>query len=136
MIKFSWKTINDKLNWNMVAVVSYFYLVRGLKPQNMLVPLAAKNYSKLPIPAGDCYIINIDEFLKKEAARSSTYDIYLYLELASKRSLFDYKMRGIKWLPEEVVVEHNIADEVRESTLLWLDINTRTIHFKYEETGE
>jgi len=110
MIKFSWKKLNDTLNWSIQAVVKHFY-------------------TKLPLPAGDCYILNIEELLQKEANVSSNYDIYLYIELASKRSLFDYKMRGVKHL-KLALVEPHLIPMIEESSIL--NIENDNVHFKYE----
>ena len=129
MIKFSWRKINNKFGWNAPRVIEYFYAKRAIKSQFYI---GAKHHSVLseaskPWPKGDCYIINIDEVLRM--AQDPTY-LYYYLELASKRSLFDYKMRGITYLPIQFVPEYLMG---LVETNPMLEVKDDKIYFKYEQ---
>jgi hypothetical protein len=129
MIKFSWKKINNKFGWNAQNVIQYFYCKRAIKPQFYL---GEKKYNVIreaskPWPEGDCYIINLDEVLRM--AQDPTY-LYYYLELASKRNLFDYKMRGVSYLPIQFVPEY-LMGLVDINPML--EVKDEKIYFKYEQ---
>jgi hypothetical protein len=130
MIKFSWKKINDKLHWNANSVLQYFFLRQEILPPCYLpskVPIKVKDFARLPYERGPCFMLDIDSVLK---GADSPNDLYMYLELASKRSIFDLHMRGCKYL--------NIA-MVEECQLEWVDLNPlltlkdNNIYFKYEQ---
>ena len=129
MIKFSWKKINNKFGWNAHNVLQYFYAKRGLRSQFYL---GNKKYTILreatkPWPPGDCFIVNIDLVLRE--ATDPTY-LYYYLELASKRNLFDYKLRGITYLPVQLVPEYLMG---LVETNPMLEVKDEKIYFKYEQ---
>lgn len=129
MIKFSWKKINNRFGWNAQRVIQYFYCKRGIKSQFYLGETkydVIREASK-PWPQGDCYIINLDEVLRM--AQDPNY-LYYYLELASKRSLFDYKMRGISYLPVQFVPEYLMG---LVDTNPMLEVKDDKIYFKYEQ---
>ena len=54
----------------------------------------------------------------------------MYLELASKRNIFDYSIRGVKHLPVVLAEEYQLE---------WIEINPllsiekNNIYFKYEQ---
>lgn len=129
MIKFSWKKINDKLDWKATAVLHYFYLKEGLlapkflgQPSKKVIKLAMQPYE-----VGSCFLLNISGVLKGAIAPN---DLYMYLELASKRNIFDYHIRGIKYLPLMLVDEYRLD---------WVEINPMitiekdNVYFKYEQ---
>ena len=129
MIKFSWKKINNRFGWNAQQVLQYFYCKRGIKSQFYL---GEKKYNVIreaskPWPEGDCYIINLDEVLRM--AQDPNY-LYYYLELASKRNLFDYKLRGINYLPIQFVPEYLMG---LVDTNPMLEVRDEKIYFKYEQ---
>ncbi len=121
MIKFSWKKINDKLDWDMYLVLCYF-IKKNNEPFKPVFPL----------PDGSCYILNIKGLIDN-LNHYSISDLYLYLELASKRSIFDYNIRGIKYLPLVLAEEYQL-EQIRNSELF--KVKNENIHFVYEETGE
>ena len=129
MIKFSWKKINDKFGWNAPSVLQYLYMKRCVKPPFYLgrgVRKAEVEANK-PFPDGDCFIRDIDSVLMY--AKDPNH-LYIYLELASKRSLFDYKMRGIVYLPLYFVPEYVMG---LVSTNPMLEVKDDKIYFKYEQ---
>ena len=127
MIKFSWEKINNKFGWNGYKVLGYFYARQNI-PSKLTLPVGKEvlRLARSPYPKGDCFLININDALIN--APDNGY-LYNYLELASKRSLFDYKMRGIKTLPEILVPEYL---EGLVSTNPMLERKDGNIIFKYE----
>lgn len=130
MIKFSWKKINDKLGWNPTSVLEYFFLKQEKFPPCYLsrkVPKSVVEFAKKPYPSGPCYIRNIDKVLEEA---QNPNELYQYLELASKRGVFDYYVRGNITLPIALIEEYHIQ-WVELNPLLKIENNK--IHFKYEE---
>ena len=56
--------------------------------------------------------------------------VYTYLELASKRKIFAYNMRGVRYLPATFAEEYKL-EIIQYSELFKLENNR--IHFKYEQ---
>ena len=130
MIKFSWKKINDNLDWNAQSVLEYFFLKRKIpipKYLNRQIPKKVKEAAKSYYPKGSCFVKNIDEVLK---GTETPNDLYMYLELASKRNVFDYHIRGILYLPVALVEEYQLQ-WVELNPLLKIENNK--VHFIYEE---
>lgn len=130
MIQFSWKKINDKFGWNANSVLEYFFLKREILPPCYLhrkIPKEVVNFAKLPYPSGPCFIKNIDDVLK---FAKTPQDLYMYLELASKRNVFDYHVRGALYLPLPLVEEYH-TEWVERNPLL--KIKNDKVYFKYEE---
>jgi len=130
MIRFSWKKINDKLGWNANSVLEYFFLKQEILPPCYLtrkIPKSVIQFAKEPYPSGACYIKNIDEVLK---GAETPNDLYMYLELASKRGVFDYHVRGVLHLPVPLVEEYQIQ-WVELNPLLKIENNK--VFFKYED---
>jgi hypothetical protein len=130
MIKFSWKKINDKFDWNAPSVLEYFFLIRDLKVPAYLhrkIPKLVKQKAMEGLIAGPCFLINPDAALTGAVAPN---DLYMYLELASKRNIFDYTIRKVKHLPLVLVEEYQLQ---------WIEINpmmeikNNNIYFKYEQ---
>ena len=129
MIKFSWKKINNKFGWNARSVLQYFYAKRGIEPKFYLgnkKQTILKEAVK-PWPTGYCYLINIDKVL--EEATDPNY-LYYYLELASKRDLFSYQIRGIRYLPIQFVPEYLMG---LVETNPMLEVKDEKVYFKYEQ---
>lgn len=129
MIKFSWEKINNKLGWTPSDVLLYFYLKRDIKPPCYLGPITnkIKIAAQEPYPKGACYITNINAALTNI---KSPNDLYIYLELASKRSLFDYKIRGNKHLPLPLVPEYLMG---LVETNPALEVKNGNVYFKFEQ---
>lgn len=130
MIKFSWKKINDKLNWNAPSVLEYFFIKREIDIPHYLQRKVPKNVilaANEPYIKGPCFILNIDAVLKGATAPN---ELHMYLELASKRNIFDYHIRGVKHLPL-VMVEKYMVEWVGLNPLL--EIENNNIYFKYEQ---
>jgi len=130
MIRFSWKKINDKFDWNEHSALEYMFLKQGLKPPSYLtrkIPDIVKRASCLPYEQGPCFLRYPNEALL--AATAPNY-LYLYLELASKRNIFDWHIRGILHLPLVLAEEYQMP---------WIEINPMleiendNIYFKYEQ---
>lgn len=130
MIKFSWKKINDKFDWNAYSVLEYFYLKQNITPPLFLIrkiPEKVKKEAMLPYPPGNCFLVNINRVLS--LAREPN-DLYLYLELASKRNVFDYNIRRMTYLPTILAEEYQLQ-WVEINPLLHIEDNN--IYFKYEQ---
>ena len=130
MIKFSWKKINDKLDWNASSVLEYFFLKQGLKLPDYLsrrVPQKVWKYAMYPYEEGPCFMINPNIALERATAPN---DLYWYFELASKRNYLDYVIRGVRHLPLPLVPKFQVE---------WVEINPMLIidngnvYFKYEQ---
>lgn len=124
MIKFSWKKINDKLGWNASNVLRYLYDKRNIKPQFYMF---GNKKELFPFPKGECYFIDLDAALIN--AKDPNH-LYIYLELASKRNLFDYKVRGITYLPIQFVPEYLMG---LVETNPMLEVKDEKLYFKYEQ---
>ena len=129
MIKYSWKKINNKFSWNAQCVIQYFYAKQDIKSQFYLGPIKRTVLIELhkPWPKGDCFIINLNEALRR--AENPNY-LYYYLELASKRNLFSYKIQGITYLPIQFVPEYLMG---LVETNPMLEVKDEKIYFKYEQ---
>lgn len=130
MIKYNWKEINNTLNWNSYYVCIYFYLREDLKiPKFLIVKLHKKlvEFSKEKYPEGNSFIINIQDLLLNV---NNALDLYIYLQLASKRSIFDYNIRGITYLPKELLEEYEYTWAI-DSPLI--DVKDNNVYFKYEQ---
>ena len=115
-MKFSWKKINNKLKWDPIEVVDYFMSIHY-------------GYEAFAIPRGPCFILNLKNLFTDEDYYT-TVELYLYLELASKRNIFDYKLRGVRYLPAAFAEQYQL-NEIQNSKLFELKDNN--IHFKYEQ---
>ena len=130
MVKYSWKKINDRFGWNAYNVLQYFYMKQGIPIPTYLRHGNKKivhKYVTHPYPKGDCFLINPNDLLD---SASNPNDIYLYLELASKRNVFDYQMRKVKHLPLVMAEEYQLQ---------WIELNplltiqNENIYFKFEQ---
>ena len=124
MIKFSWKKLNNKFGWNAYKVLDFIYWKQGKSPKFYLKQSFLKTET---YPKGDCYFINLDAALENA---TDPNHLYIYLELASKRNLFDYKMRGITYLPIQFVPEY-LMGLVDANPML--EVKDEKIYFKYEQ---
>jgi hypothetical protein len=79
---------------------------------------------KTPLPFGDSFLLNINPVLLNEEG-ASIENIYEYIELASLRPYFDYKIRNITSL--SILV---IDNELIDNTLL--SVKDGKVFFKYE----
>jgi hypothetical protein len=130
MIIFSWNKINNKFDWNANSVLEYFYLKRDLDvPSFLNRKISHKVLDEIckPYPEGACFIIHPDEVLK---AAKDPHNLYSYIELASKRNIFDYNIRGIRHLPTVLAEDYQI-NWVEYNPLL--EIKDNNIYFKYEQ---
>jgi len=129
MIKFSWKKVNDKLDWNAFSVLDYFFLKQKMLLPSYMPQKIPKKVEKAilqPYPKGTCFIRNIDRVLGNA---QNPNDLYMYLELASKRNVFDYNIRGTLYLPLPLVEGYQIQ---------WVELNpllkieNEKVYFYYE----
>ena len=130
MIKYSWKKINNRFEWNPQSVIEYFYCKRNIKPQFFLRRIPKKKVeieARKPFPQGECFIVNLDEALRMA---DSANHLFIYLELASKRNLFDYKLRGVTHLSMQLVPEYLMG--VIETNPM-LEVKDENLYFKYEQ---
>jgi hypothetical protein len=130
MIKFSWNKINNNFDWMALDVLRYFYLMSGadlsLSPGRGISAKIKMEVSK-PYPSGPCYLIHPRKLF---TAQHEHWRVYNYLELASKRSLFDYQLRGVKHLPLALVPEY--MKGLLETNPL-LEVKDGNVYFKYEQ---
>jgi hypothetical protein len=127
MIKFSWEKINNRLGWNGYKVLGYFYYKQNISTKMRLnTSKEVINFAHEPYPDGPCFLVNINEALENTTDPGYLYN---YLELASKRNIFDYKMRGIKALPVILVPEYL---EGFLSTNPMLEVKNGNVYFKFE----
>lgn len=122
--------INNKFGWNAYSVLEYFYLKQSIPIPpylNRKIPEKVKKEALKPYPSGSCYLININEALLN--AKNGN-DLYVYLELASKRHLFDYLMRGVPYLHISLVPEY-LLGWIDNNPLL--EIENNKVYFKYEQ---
>lgn len=130
MIKFSWKKINNKLDWNAFSVLEYFHLIRGIQVPSYLNRKVSKEVSRIaaqPLETGPCFVIDIDTALREAQA---PMELYTYIELASKRNVFDYQVRGITHLPLVFAEEYQIVWIERNPMM---KIENNCIYFRYEQ---
>jgi sorbitol-specific phosphotransferase system component IIC len=130
MINFSWKKINNKFAWNAYDVLQYFFLKQGLEIPaylNRKIPKKVVKAVQLPYPEGACFLIHPNQVL---LGAKAPQDLFIYLELASMRSKFDYFVRGIRYLPLALVPEYLLGC-IETNPLLKLE-NER-VYFKYEQ---
>lgn len=130
MIKYSWKRINNRFDWKPHEVLQYFYANRQLKIPTFLgrrspkpIRLGELNYYK-----GPCFLINPDDLLNDA---KSIHDLYDYIELASRRNIFDYNIRRSIHLPKYLMPE--MYDEARIINNPYLSVDDTNVYFKYEQ---
>lgn len=131
MIKYDWEKIKKICEYKEENILMFFFLKRSIRIPTHLghsVPKKLIDLAILPYPSGDSYILNIDKLLTN-ATNYTIKDLFIYIKLASERSLFDYKIRGIKSLPL-AFVETAELDFVKRNPLLI--INDDEIQFIYE----
>jgi hypothetical protein len=130
MIKFSWRKINNKFGWNAYCVLEYFFLNQNLPIPPYLcrkIPYKVKKAATGKYIRGPCFLINPNEVLLNAKEPN---DLYMYIELASKRNIFDYYIRGIKHLPLILVPEY-LIEWVKINPML--EIKNENVYFKYEQ---
>ena len=133
MIKFSWKKINNKFNWNAYSVLEYFFLIHKIKIPTYLnrkIPELVKNAAMQPLETGPCFLINPIGPLEGAIA---PHDLYMYLELVSRRNIFDYEMRGITHLPMLLADKYQLP-WVNNNSMM--KIEKDNIYFKYEQENK
>lgn len=131
MIRYNWQKIRRLCDYDNNKILQYFFLKRGFDiPLHLgIITRTLRTKAKLPIPKGNSFLINLDGFLEG-AEFNLTTDMINYLNLASMRSLFDYKIRGITYLPL-AFVETGELDIAKNNPML--NIIDDNIFFYYEE---
>jgi len=130
MIKFSWKKINNKLDWNAYSVLEYFFLKEEIKLPSYLnrkIPEKVIRAVAQPYIPGTCFLLDLPTVLVEAKTPN---DLYLYLELASKRNIFDYNIRKMTYLSLILVEEYQL-DWVSINPLM--TIENDKVYFKYEQ---
>ena len=133
MIKYNWQRLNNYFKWSAPEVLKYFYYVSGLttpahvgrlqkKDKEIITQLygASDNFS---------FLLNPRPLLLKH---SNVTDMYTYIQIASLRNLFDYKIRNVDWvyqwqLPKGINLDNSL-----------LIVRKDRIYLKYDSelTGE
>lgn len=96
MINYNWQKLNNYYKWNSTEVLKYFYFRTHVYPPAYLGTLSKKE--KIDITKfneGHSFLLRPEPLLLKH---SSVIDMYEYIQIASLRNLFDYKLRGIDWV--------------------------------------
>lgn len=130
MVTYSWQKINNKFDWNYYNVVAYFFLKENVKvPADIKKGITTKVVAEAhkPYPKGPCFILNLKELLE---SNSRAIDIYNYLEIASLRNGFDYKVRHTTTVPLALLEEYHL--QYVDSHPL-IEVENETIYLKYEE---
>lgn len=132
MIIYNWKTINKQCNWDKKLVLTYFFAKSFIPAPEHLSKKIPRNLFHIverPFPKGSSYLINLDALLLNSQLYSLE-EIYLYLDLASRRNVFDYKMRGEKTLSTAFLTEIEL-EQIKRCSLIKL--KNDTIYFIYEQ---
>lgn len=124
MIKFNLNKIKYHCDYNVVKILQFFYHNQKLKipstlgkiPKNLMRPFFYYGYS---------YILNLKGLLLNEQHKHPN-ELYEYIHLCSLRSLFDYKVKGITYLPLILLKNANITGDL-------YTIENNNLYFKYEE---
>ena len=99
MIKYDWEKINNYCRYDVQKVLQCFKRISGL-----LGPCLSTEFN------GDSFLLNPRPLFT--TAGLVQQDVYDYIEVASLRNYFDYKMRGDKnayvWqIPKYILLNHN-----------------------------
>lgn len=119
MILYNFNTLLRYSNKDPKKVVNYFKQVTGGSKDNYVIKIQ-KSESKR-----DSFLLN-NKDLVQNSLKGSTYELFNYIYLSSKRNLADYVYKDRLWLPIELV-----DIPVDQNRLIELE-NDR-IRFKYEE---
>lgn len=103
-------------------------LLKNLNISQILEKLNDEKYLKT-INLKDSYIINPHKLLEN-SLRGSDTELYIYLDLASKRNIYDYKYMKKSTLKSYYATEYDV-NKLHMNTLL--EIKNDEIKFKYEE---
>lgn len=131
MIKYNWESVLRNTNYNKVLILEYFTNVLYLRDKDYITQnkYAAKiRKEKTNIN----FILNIKDFINNKN-KATIEERVIYLDLISRRNLYDYLTNGIVYLKVHHIVGLYDADKLNENRLL--SIKNNTIHFIYE-TGE
>lgn len=117
MINYDWQKLNNYYKWNSTEVLKYFYFRTHMYPPAHLGTLSKKEIRDITeFNKGKSFLIKPEPLLLQH---SSVTDMYEYIQIASLRNLFDYRLRGIDWvyiwqIPPSVSLNNpliTIADE-------------------------
>ena len=127
MIKYNWQRLNNYFKWSPPEVLKYFYYVSGLTTPAHVGRIQKKDREKIIqlYKASDNYsfIVNPIPLLLKH---SNVTDMYNYIQIASLRNLFDYKVRNVDWvytwqLPKGVNLSSNLLIVTKDKVYLKYD---------------
>lgn len=108
MIEFSWEKLNSNNSYNMNKVISSILLDEEL-------------------PIGHSFIINLSRAVKNIEEHNLLYD---YIYFCAVRSIFDYKFRGITYIPTYKVSKEELA---RVELNPHIEVINDNIYLKYEQ---
>lgn len=131
MIKFNWEKLIILNEFKPEFVIVYMSITRGVKikylPQGILPNKLRRKAKNRGLPIGDSFILNIDPLLNNSGSYTIN-EIFNYIELASRRSLFEYSVQKIKTLPLALALDSKY--DATKNRLLTID--NAVINFKYE----
>lgn len=123
MVTYDWEKIFRFYEYDRIALLSAFVDKLQIKPKPYYYIQNREKYWK----AGDSFLVNAEGIL----SCSKTYtDIFMYIYLASKRSIFDYKVRGITFLDRLILSDTDKAFTDRTDLITTVE---NRLYFLYEQ---
>ena len=125
MITYNWEKIKQLCNYDVINILHYFCYKQNMRfPQYLPREFSRAVFKEAmkPTPNGYSFICYLESLLiNRDNANIS--EIYEYIDLASMRILFDYKVRSVTTLyyPKASEVDNKL-----------LTIENNIIYFKYE----
>ena len=124
MIKFNLNRIKNHCDYEVVKILQFFYYNQKLKIPSTLGKITKKLMKPFSY-RGYSYILNLSGLLLNEQHKHPN-QLYEYIYLCSLRSLFDYKVKRITYLPLILLQDANITGDL-------YTIENNNLYFKYEE---
>ena len=134
MLKFNWVNIKKYTKNDIAKIIQYFTNVYLIK-DNAYTFILDNKWASLIYHNGEeksSYMINLEGFLRNRL-RGSKEELFVYLELLSRRNSFTYYNTNGKvlHLPIWKACDTFDIDKLKANRLLEIDENN--IHFIYEE---
>jgi hypothetical protein len=123
MIRFDWRLIKTHCDSDVVTAIRFLRACRGLRYKGKLTK-KLRLLSKMGLPRGTSYIVNIDSILQERIA--SDFEIAQYIGLCSLRNFADYKFNGTTSLPEVMAYKANVQHN------RYITLKNRQMHFVHE----
>jgi hypothetical protein len=134
MIKYNWSAIRYHTKNDIKKILLYFYKIYNNNLTDIQEYLVDNKYALRILDESKLnkynYIINLNDFLEN-SMNATPEEMYVYLDLASKRDYFTYlnTKKKVNYLPIWKVVDYDI-NKLKTNRLLNIDENN--IYFVYE----